>query len=137
MNAAFFDTKIVMYAADPGAASKVDLARNLLRSRRIIVSTQVLMECYGALRRQLSFSVAMARKWVDLLSDEIVVSVEAADVSVALQRAEQFQISHWDSLILRTAEKAQCDLVYSEDLNHGQMYGPVRVCNPFIEDFLA
>lgn len=137
MNAAFFDTNIVLYAADAGAVSKVETARALLRSRRIIVSTQVLMECYSALRRKLGFSAATARRWVDMLSDEIVVSVETADVSTALEWAERFQVSHWDSLILRAAEKAQCDLVYSEDLSHGQQYGSVRVCNPFLEDFLA
>lgn len=137
MNAAFFDTNILLYAADARATSKVDMARALLRTRRVVVSTQVLMEIYSAMRRKLSLSAAISRQWVDMLCEEIVVSTEAADVQAALQWAEQFQISHWDSLILRAAEKAQCDLVYTEDLNHGQMYGPVRVCNPFIEDFMA
>lgn len=137
MNAAFFDTNIVLHAADIGAVSKFKTARALLRTRRIIVSTQVLMESYAALRRELGLSAAMARRWVEMLSDEIVVAVEAADVSSALEWAERFQISHWDSLILQAAEKAPCDLVYSETLNHGQSYGPVRACNPFIEDFLA
>ena len=137
MNAAFFDTNILLYAADVRAASKVDMARALLRTRRVVVSTQVLMECYAALRRKLSLSAAISQRWVDMLSEEIVVSTDAADVQAALHWAEQFQISHLDGLILRAAEKAQCDLVYTEELTHGQMYGPVRVCNPFIEDFLA
>ena len=137
MNAAFFDTNIVLYAADSGAASKVDAARTLLRTRRIIISTQVLTESYAALQRRLSVSAATARKWVDMLSGEIVVPIEPSDVSTALDWADRHQISHWDSLILRSAEKAQCDLVYTERLDHGQTYGPVRVCNPFIEDFLA
>ncbi len=137
MNAAFFDTKILLYAADATATSKVDTARALLRTRRVVVSPQILMECYCALRRDLNLSAPLARQWVDMLSEEIVVPTEAADIRAALQWAEQFQVSHWESLVLRAAEKAQCDLVYTENLRHGQMYGPVRVCNPFIEDFMA
>ncbi len=137
MNAAFFDTNIVLYAADDGSEFKTKAARGLMLDRQIIVSTQVLLESYSALRRKLKLSATAARRWVDMLSEEIVISTESGDVAAALDWAERYQISHWDGLILRAADKAQCDLIYTEDLNHGQTYGSVRVCNPFIEDFLA
>ena len=35
------------------------------------------------------------------------------------------------SLILAFAESAGCDEILTEDLNDGQMYGSVKVVNPF------
>ncbi|MFC4725805.1 PIN domain-containing protein [Glycocaulis abyssi] len=137
MNAAFFDTNIIFYAASGGDRAKRETARGLLQSRRVVVSTQVLMETYASLLKKLKLTPDEARLWVDMVAQETVLAVEPADVIAALDTARRFEISHWDGLILQAAGKAGLSLVYSEDLNHGQMYGPVRVCNPFIEDFLA
>lgn len=137
MNAAFFDTNIIVYAAARDGSSKWETARALLQSRRIVVSTQVLMEIYAVLLKKLTLAPEQARNWVGMLARETVTSVEPEDVRAALEVADRYQISHWDGLILQATEKAGLDLVYTEDLNHGQAYGVVRVCNPFIEDFLA
>ena len=37
----------------------------------------------------------------------------------------------WDALILTSAKKAGCAVVYTEDLNDGQKYGSVKAVNPF------
>jgi predicted nucleic acid-binding protein len=37
----------------------------------------------------------------------------------------------WDSQIVAAAERLGADVLYSEDLNHGQTYGAVRCENPF------
>ena len=139
MNAAFFDTNIVFYAADSDCDEphKRDYARQLLQTRNITVSTQVMMEIYAALRKQLHYGPDEAHHWVETLKGENVVALSANDVSEAILMARRFDISHWDSLILRAASNAGLDVVYSEDMSHGQTYGSVRVCNPFIEDFLA
>jgi predicted nucleic acid-binding protein len=42
-----------------------------------------------------------------------------------------YRISFRDSLILAAAESAGAEILYSEDLNHGQQYGNVRILNPF------
>jgi predicted nucleic acid-binding protein len=39
-------------------------------------------------------------------------------------------ISFWDALIIYAAQAAGTEILYSEDLNDGQMFGPVRVVNP-------
>lgn len=137
MNAALFDTTIIFYAAARDGSSKWETARTLLQSRRIVVSTQVLMETYAALLKKLKLAPEQARDWVSLLARETVIAVEPGDVAAAFDNVDRFQISHWDGLILQAAEKSGLDLVYTEHLNHGRMYGPVRVCNPFIEDFLS
>ena len=37
----------------------------------------------------------------------------------------------YDALIVAAAELAGCDVLYTEDLNHGQRIGRVVVRNPF------
>lgn len=41
-------------------------------------------------------------------------------------------VSFWDSLVIRTAERAGCFVLYSEDLQHERRFGPVRIVNPFV-----
>jgi predicted nucleic acid-binding protein len=40
-------------------------------------------------------------------------------------------ISFWDALIIESAVKLKCDVVFSEDLNPGQTYEGVKIVNPF------
>ena len=49
-----------------------------------------------------------------------------------LEVQERNRISFWDAMIVRAAESAGCEVLYSEDLSHGQEYGGVLVVNPFL-----
>ena len=139
MNAAFFDTNIIAYAADSASEErdKRDRARDLMQTRSITTSTQVMMELYNVLRTKLAYSADAAMQWVQTLQHDDVVTLSPNDVIEAIQTARRHDISHWDGLIVVATERAGTDLLYTEDLNHGQSYGKVRACNPFIEDFLA
>jgi predicted nucleic acid-binding protein len=44
----------------------------------------------------------------------------------------RFQLSYWDAAIITAAKQMGCPTLYSEDLNHGQIYDGVTVVNPFI-----
>jgi predicted nucleic acid-binding protein len=44
----------------------------------------------------------------------------------------QQAFSYWDSLIVSAALEAGCTLLYSEDMQHGQLVeGQLRIINPF------
>jgi len=49
----------------------------------------------------------------------------------ALATKDRFQVSYWDAAIIAAARACGCTEVLSEDMNDGQMYGSVRVVNPF------
>lgn len=138
MSAAFFDTSIIAYAADSAGPepAKRDAARQLMQARSITISTQVMLELYAVLRKKLAYSAPAALEWVRALQGDTVVELTSSDVIQGIAIAHRYDISHWDGLILLATEKAGLDLVYTEHLSHGQAYGKVRVCNPFIEDFL-
>jgi predicted nucleic acid-binding protein len=66
----------------------------------------------------------------DLLKWEVVTN-QAAGVLRALVIQERFAISFRDALLIHSAEIAEATILYSEDLCDGQVYGGVRVVNPF------
>jgi predicted nucleic acid-binding protein len=44
---------------------------------------------------------------------------------------QRYQLSYWDSQIVAAAEPLGANVLYSEDLNHGQSYGAVCCENLF------
>jgi predicted nucleic acid-binding protein len=49
---------------------------------------------------------------------------------VALRR--RYRVSHWDATIIAAAQSLGCKTLYSEDLNHGQIFDGVQIVNPFV-----
>lgn len=59
--------------------------------------------------------------------------VNSADsVLRAMEIEQRYQLSFWDGMIVQAAESARCEVLYSEDLFHGQKYGGALVVNPFM-----
>ena len=132
----FIDTNVWVYTVDEGEPDKQMQAQQVLEptpGKDLVVSAQVLGEFYVAVRRKLAETLpeADAVALVDRMRQLPVVPVDANLVSAAIANTREWQLSYWDALIIAAAEASGCDLVLSEDLNHGQMYGSVRVENPF------
>ena len=52
-----------------------------------------------------------------------LIEVDRQIVETALIVQRRYQLSYWDSQIVAAAERLGADVLYSEDLNHGQIYG--------------
>ena len=135
----FVDTNIALYAVSvmPEDAAKRRIARQLLEQPELAVSVQVLQEFYFRAthsrgRFRLSPDAAMA--FLGPLLRYPVQSVTTDVFRAAVSISQRFQISYWDGAILAAARALGCEAVYSEDLNHGQDYGGIRVINPFWEE---
>ena len=70
----------------------------------------------------------MVRNFLDW---EIVVNTGESMLS-ALAMESRYQISFWDALIVHAAQVSRADVLYTEDLNDGQVFGSVRVVNPLV-----
>ena len=131
----FVDTNILLYAVDEGAGARHEAARVILDeippARQKVISTQVLQEFYTAAIRKLSFAPTRARDLTMLWANLEVVRIDLEDVMGAIDCSILNRISFWDALILTSARKAHCAVLYSEDLSDGQAYDTVRVINPF------
>jgi predicted nucleic acid-binding protein len=131
----FVDTNILFYAQDLKSGLKRDRAKRLIQdlwdSGTGVLSTQVLQEfCVSARRLGPELPVDEVRRLLQsFLSWEIVVNT-GQSVLGALEIEARYKISFWDALIVHAAQASGADILYSEDLNDGQMYGSVRVVNP-------
>lgn len=135
----FVDTNILIYAQDRTLGMKHQVAKNLIDSlwleKRGVLSTQVLQEFCVNVQRKVAKPLDFAELSAileDYLLWEIVVNSQNT-IMEALRLKQRYQLSFWDALILRAAEVAEVGVVYSEDLSHGQLYGTLRVINPFIQ----
>ena len=62
----------------------------------------------------------------------LVVHVDTALVLKAISESRRSRLSFWDALIVSAAGAAGCQMLLTEDLNHGQIIGGVHVENPFL-----
>ena len=135
----FVDTNVLVYVHDLSAGAKCKRAQKLTSelwdSRKGVVSTQVLQELYIALRRRLKIPVSIADA-VEILRDYFqweVVTNSRESIIRAAELEARYKVSFWDGLILQAADRGGANVVYSEDLSHGQIYGSVKVLNPFLD----
>ncbi len=133
----FLDTNVLLYAVstNPAEADKTLAARTLMQAEDWASSAQVAAEFIRAStspRQPKPLTRAEARRWVETWMAFPMAAVDGALVLEAVQIAEHFQTSHFDAQILAAAKRMGCATVHSEDLNHNQDYGGVRVLNPFL-----
>jgi predicted nucleic acid-binding protein len=132
----FLDTNVLIYAIEANGPDpeKFAVAQDLAHGERVCLSTQVLGEFYRAVtspRRPSPLNHEEAVTWIQLWKRHEVRPVTVPHVDLALELTDRYQLSYFDALIVAVARLSGCDLLYSEDLNHGQDYGGIRVENPF------
>ncbi len=108
-----------------------DLLRRSMSDRTGVVSTQVLQEFYVNAREKLKLDGAAARARIEVYLGFDIVTVTPSLLLAAVDLNRLDSVSFWDALVIRAAEHAGCDTLYSEDLQAGRRFGPVRVVNPF------
>lgn len=136
MSAEFCDTNIIVYAYDKSEAAKSRQAAELLdrlwTDHAGVLSVQVLQELYVTLSRRAPESDSR-----DIIADFAsawpVVEPDGAAVLAAIDASRAWQLSFWDAMILTAAELAGCEVLWTEDLQHGRRYGSVMALTPFRE----
>ena len=128
----FFDTNILVYAQQTGA--KADRSRALFTGGGKL-SVQVLNEFAAVSRRK------QGREWHEigeaisdllaLVDPPLALTLDLHDAARAL--AEDQLLSFYDALIVASAIGAGCDVLYSEDMQHGRSIGGLTIVNPFLE----
>lgn len=129
------DTNVLVYAASnaPEEAHKRAITLELLSTQDLGFSGQILQEFYVTVtkknRRTLTADEAL--DWIEAFEEFPIVPIDASIVRNGAEYSMRYQISYWDGAIVAAANLLQASTLYSEDLNHGQLYGSVRVINPF------
>jgi predicted nucleic acid-binding protein len=133
----FVDTNVLVYAHDRSAGAKHTRARALLAelwdSQAGCLSIQVLQEFYVNITRKVArpLDPMEARQIVADLGHWRVHLPTVTDVLDAITLQQRHGLSFWDAMIVTSAIRLGCAIVWSEDLNAGQDYAGARVVNPF------
>ncbi|MQT50127.1 PIN domain-containing protein [Pseudomonas helleri] len=127
----FLDSNVVLYLLSEDPA-KADSAEALLRTNPVI-SVQVLNEVTSVCRRKLAMSWEDIGNFLELVRSFCNVVPLTVDVhDRARHVAQRHQLSFYDACIVAAAATADCQTLYSEDMNHGQILeDSLTIRNPF------
>lgn len=137
---AFVDSNVLIYAYDATAEKKHEKAKSLLSSlwgeRSGVLSVQVLQEVFVNVTRKIPkpLPAPAARTIVEAYRYWVPAPTGAETVLHAIDIQVKLGFSLWDSLIVASALEADCERLYSEDMQDGQIIeGRLRIINPFAD----
>ena len=127
----FFDTNILVYAfaaRDPRSARA-----EFLIAEGGVIGVQVLNEFTNVTRRKLRWSWDQIEASLEVI-DELLGPAAPLTTTIhsrAVVLARDHKLPVYDALIVAAALEASCQILFSEDLQHGQKFGELTVQNPF------
>jgi len=134
----FIDTNIFVYSFDGRNQGKSEIAKALigdaLSSGKGRISYQVIQEFLNVSTRKFETPLTATDAQIYLKAVLEPLCEVYASIGLfhqALEVASRWRYSFYDSLIISAAISANCDILYSEDLQHSQSIGNLKIVNPF------
>ena len=134
---AFVDTNIWVYAhlkvpGDP----RHDRALALVQSGLpLVISPQVVAEYYNVMLRNARDDAWIQANLRAMFARTRLQPANAEVLATALELRNRYGFSFWDCQIAAAALAAQCDVLLTEDMQHGQVLNQqLRVVNPLRDD---
>ena len=132
MSGAFLDTNILLYAIGlhPDEERKQRIAEDVIAPMDWFTSAQVIQEFFVNATRPSALTAEAALAFIEIWRRRPIqeTTLTLIDAAVAIHR--RHRISYWDSAIVAAAKAQRCTLLYSEDLNDGQVIEGVKIVNP-------
>jgi predicted nucleic acid-binding protein len=135
----FLDTNIFVYSFDQSTPAKARRAAQLIRealtTQKGVVSYQVVQEFFNVALKRFSqpMQAADAGQYLSTVFRPLLaVHSSQALYAEALFLHAKSSLAWYDSLIVSAAMQARCEVLFSEDMQHGQRFGALQVRNPFL-----
>lgn len=135
----FLDTNIFVYSFDVSTPAKQEIATSLVAQsfgkKSGIISYQVIQEFLNVASNKFKTPLSkdsLAQYLTRFLNPLCKIYPSLGLYQDALDIQERWRFSFYDSLIIAAALEAQCDIIYSEDLQHNQLIRSTRIINPFL-----
>ena len=135
----FIDTNIFIYSFDSINTFKQQKAKNLISSALYnfngCTSYQVIQEFINVATQKFDTPLNKkdCRKYIETVLEPLCeIFVSSQLFNDALDIKEGWKYSFYDSLIIAAAIKANCKILFSEDLQHEQRIRDLVITNPFI-----
>ncbi|KAB2833959.1 MAG: PIN domain-containing protein [Candidatus Dadabacteria bacterium] len=135
----FIDTNVLVYSFNLNDHYKrrisLDLISNALNNHSGCISYQVVQEFLNVATRKFvnPLSTPDCRVYLNAVLEPLChVYASGGLYYQALEIAERWRYSFYDSLIISSAIIAECSLLYTEDLQHEQRIQDLTIINPFL-----
>ena len=134
----FIDSNVFIYQLDTRDPRKHAIADRIvgeaLAAENACISFQVIQECLNTMLRKAEITLDPVT--TRLYLDTVLAPLHRVPSSLGLYRGaldlqRRWKFSFYDSLIVAAALEAGCKQLLSEDLQHGQRIGSLRIENPF------
>ena len=142
MSANFFiDTNILVYFVDQKSPKQLlseQIVLTALQSGEGIISTQVVQEF---------INIATGKFLIQLKPFDTILFLESIlfplclvypDIDLykfSIEIKTETQYSFYDSLIIASALRANCSVLYTEDMQSGQIIRGMKIVNPYLSGF--
>lgn len=129
----FLDTNILIYAHTDVDPVKQLISQNLIVDNLTYISTQVLQELSNTLNRKFNHTWQDAENVFKNAIENNILHINTENTILkTFQLAQRYKFSFYDSLIISAALECDCNMLYSEDLNAGQVIEEkLEIVNPF------
>jgi predicted nucleic acid-binding protein len=132
------DTNVLVYQFDRTNLTKQSTAQNLIkeliRENKVVISSQVVQEFISVALNK--FETQIPAQEVQYIIDNLLMPLCAHVPSIdfykrAVSLFSSNNLNFYDALIIQAAIDLGCDILFSEDLQDGQLFGNLQVINPF------
>ena len=131
----FIDTNILVYAEASDAPVKqraaLALLKRLYEEGLGVLSTQVLQEYCNVAVKKLRLPAQHVRAQLDLYEQFEVVLVTPAIIRDGLDLHQTRSVAFFDAIVLASAHASGCNVIWTEDMNAGEVINGLRIVNPF------
>ena len=130
----FLDSNILLYAIGNDNYKK-SLSIELIKKTPVI-TVQVLNEISNIMIRKLKLSYQDIHRIIDFIIRKCIIkSIDIITIRKALNISEKYKYSYYDSLIISSALENNCNILYTEDMHHGQnIENILKIINPFLPE---
>lgn len=135
----FLDTNIIVYSFDDHDEQKKEIAQSLIsdgiENQHTSISYQVVQEFINVSTRK--FEIPLTTSDCKTFIENVLYTIwhvypSKELIFSALNIAEKWKYSFYDSLIIASAQEVSASILYSEGLQHGQKIDSLQIVNPFL-----
>ncbi|MCI5158063.1 MAG: PIN domain-containing protein [Candidatus Electrothrix sp. AUS1_2] len=135
----FLDTNVFVYSFQPDEPEKQSTAQELIRialkEQAGCISSQVIQEFLNVASKKFTppLSSQDCLRYLNTVMAPLCEVFSSLDLfRKTIEIRERWKYTLYDSMIITAALQANCTVLYSEDLHHGQQIESLVIVNPFI-----
>jgi predicted nucleic acid-binding protein len=128
----FLDSNILIYAYSENEPTKQMIARASFYDVECYISTQTLSEYCNVCIKKLKYPISKIDEDIkEIIFNYELYYLDENTISNALVIKNKFGFSYYDSQVIAAAIECNCDYLFSEDLQDGQIIDDIKIINPF------